>query len=39
MGIFEKIFPKDDPEIADIEDESYEEEASVSKKSSTNKIN
>lgn len=38
MGIFEKIFPKDDPEIEDIEDESYEEEASVSKKSSTNKM-
>lgn len=39
MGIFEKIFPKDDPEIEDIEDESYEEETSVSKKaSSTNKM-
>ncbi|MDE6292799.1 MAG: cell division protein SepF, partial [Bacilli bacterium] len=38
MSIFEKIFPKDDPEIEDIEDESYEEEASVSKKSSSNKM-
>lgn len=38
MGIFEKIFPKDDPEIADIEDESYEEEVSVSKKNNTNKM-
>ncbi|MDE5631023.1 MAG: cell division protein SepF [Bacilli bacterium] len=38
MSIFEKIFPKDDPEIEDVEDESYEEEASVSKKNNTNKM-
>ncbi len=38
MSILEKIFPKDDQEIVDTEDESYEEEASVSKKNSTNKM-
>lgn len=38
MSILEKIFPKDDSEIEDVEEESYEEEASVSKKNSTNKM-
>lgn len=38
MGIFEKIFPKDDPEIEDIEDESYEEDASAIKKGNANKM-
>ena len=38
MSILEKIFPKDDSEIEDVEDESLEEEASVSKKNSTNKM-
>lgn len=38
MSILEKIFPKDDSEIEDVEDESLEEEVSVSKKNSTNKM-
>lgn len=38
LKILKNIFPDDDQEIADIEDESYEEEASNSKKNSTNKM-
>ncbi len=38
LKIFKNIFPDDDQEIEDIEDESYEEEASAGKKNSTNKM-
>lgn len=37
LKIFEKIFPQD-TEIEDVEDESYEQEASVNTKNSTNKM-
>lgn len=39
LKILKNIFPDDDQEIADVEDESYEEEVSTGKKnSSTNKM-
>lgn len=38
LKIFEKIFPKDDTEIEDVEDESYEEEVSSNKKNNANKM-